>query len=244
MRTAVRQSELIHDIRNRLTVVRANVEAFIDGKLPPTPSRLKAVLQSLTQLEQLLNDVRASQVETDAGARAVEVDICDVLEREYRVVEAIAAEKGIHLSVFRCPVKLAPCARFIGDPVRIGQIVSNVLLNALRYTPAGGEIRIDCTHEADRLQVSIADSGPGIAPAERDAIFQPGVRGAAGRGKPGSGFGLAIAKEYVEAQGGTIEVSSSALNGARFLVRLPGTVYANETAAAHCEHCAATRRSP
>jgi signal transduction histidine kinase len=67
------------------------------------------------------------------------------------------------------------------------------------------------------------------------------VRGAAGRGKPGSGFGLAIAREFVEAQGGTIDVSPPVEGGARFIVRLPGTVFSNAERSAACARCAAER---
>jgi two-component system sensor histidine kinase BaeS len=221
-----REHELIHDIRNRLTVARANVEAFIDGKMTPTPTRLKGVLQSLNQLEELLNELRASQQSSDAGTRPVEIDVCDVLTREYAALEAVAAEKGVSLLVGRCPVKGEACGHFIGDPVRIGQIVSNVLLNAVRYTPSGGVVSVDCSHRSGQLEISVADSGPGVAPEETDKIFERGFRGSAGGGAPGSGFGLAIAKEFVEAHGGTIEVAKSSNKGARFVVRLPGTAVA------------------
>lgn len=233
-----RLSELIHDMRNRLTVARANVEAFIDGKLSPTPGRLKALLQSLAQLEQLLNDFKESHAAVDAQVSVAEIDVCELLAREYNAIEAVAAAKGVSLSVHRCLVKLAACNHFIGDPLRISQIVSNVLLNAVRYTPAGGKIIVDCTHEADRLQVSIADSGPGVEPKERERIFRAGVRGEAAHGTAGSGYGLAIAKKFVEALGGTIDVSSSPQQlGALFTVRLPGTVYDDGGKKTRCAQC-------
>src|SRR5690348_12821013 len=145
-------------MRNRLTVARANVEAFIDGKIKPTPSRLKAVLQSLAQLEELLNDFKTSRADADASVHAVEIDVCELLNREYKAVEAVAAEKGVTLHVAQCQVKADECGRFIGDPVRIGQIVSNVLLNAVRYTPPEGNIRINCSRQADQLEISIVDT--------------------------------------------------------------------------------------
>lgn len=236
------QSELIHDIRNRLAVARANVEAFIDGKLEPTPARLKVVLQSLDQLAALVNELKPGEVgaKGEAPVKLVEIDVCALLDREYRAIEPIATERGISLSVFRCPVPAAACRRFLGDPVRIGQIVSNVLLNALRYTPPGGAIQVDCTYEPNELEISIGDTGPGIAVDEREAIFAPGFRGSAGRSAPGTGHGLAIAKEFVEAHGGSIEVSSSPERGARFTVRLPGTPLPGPGTAG-CARCAPSR---
>jgi signal transduction histidine kinase len=217
-----RQNEIVHDIRNRLAVARANIEAFIDGKLDPSPARLKVVLQSLDQLAGLLNDFKPGAA-VDAEVKPVEIDVCQLLDKEYRALEPIAADRGISLSVFRCAVPVAACKRFLGDPVRIGQIVSNVLINAVRYTPRGGAIRVDCSHAANELEISIGDTGPGVAPEEREAIFKPGVRGTAGKKAPGTGHGLAIAKAFVEAHGGSIEVGSSDPGGARFTVKLPGT---------------------
>ena len=234
-----RRSELIHDIRNRLAIARANIEAFIDGKLKPTQARLGAVLQSLEQLDALIDEFKASDI-PDAQTKPVEIDVCEVLNREYRAVEAVAAEKRIALSVTRCPAKLEACARFIGDPVRIGQIVSNVLLNAVRYTPSGGRIAVACTHRGDGLELTIADSGPGVSQEERERIFVGGVRGSAAKGRPGSGLGLAIAKEFVEAQGGTIELAPKAAgHGARFIVRLPGAVAPGSPGGSPCDRCAA-----
>ncbi|HET9342412.1 MAG TPA: HAMP domain-containing sensor histidine kinase [Candidatus Eremiobacteraceae bacterium] len=241
MSDRARPDEVIHDIRNRLAVARANVEAFIDGKLKATPDRLKVVLQALDQLGALLNDIRAAQVAA-LQVRLVEIDVCELLDREYHAIEPVAADRGIAVSISRCPVPLTACKRFIADPVRIAQIVSNVLLNAVRYTPRGGVVAIDCMHEADRLQITISDSGPGVRDEERDKIFLPGVRGSAGTEARGSGHGLAIAKEFVEAHGGTIDVSSNDKKGARFTIRLPGTLVAG-AASESCRHCAAGPRS-
>jgi len=238
-----RVNELIHDMRNRLTVARANIEAFIDGKLKPTASRLDAVLQSLNQLGELLDSFRAVQAEVDAEVRPVEINVCDLLDHEYRAVDAVASAKGVALNVVRCAVPSEACTHFIGDPVRIGQIISNVLLNAVRYTPSGGSIDVDCSRNSGQLEISIADSGPGIDPQEAKHIFESGFRGSTAGGTPGSGFGLAIAKEFVEAHGGTITASTSARNGARFVVRFPGTAVRNHSASAHCAQCAASRPS-
>lgn len=241
MSDRTRPDEIIHDIRNRLAVARANIEAFIDGKLKATPDRLKVVLQALDQLGTLLNDVRAAQTATPE-INLVEIDVCELLDREYHAIEPVAENRGIAVSISRCPITLTACKRFIGDPVRISQIVSNVLLNAVRYTPRGGVVAIDCMHEADQLQITISDSGPGVRDAERNKIFLPGVRGSAGATAGGSGHGLAIAKEFVEAHGGTIDVSSDAKEGARFTIRLPGTLVAG-AASESCHHCAIGPRS-
>jgi two-component system sensor histidine kinase BaeS len=235
--------ELIHDIRNRLSIAKATIEAFIDGKLAPTTDRLTSVLQTLDQLNDLLEHVKSSGTSVDATFIPVEVDVCELLKREYAAAEAVATAKGVEFAVARCALKAQECGRFIGDPVRIGQIVSNVLTNAIKFTPAGGAVFVGCSRQADQLEVVVRDSGPGIALSEADQIFKRGVRGSASHESEGSGFGLAIAKGFVEAHGGTIAASNTTTGGARFVVTLPGTVLAiAEGNTAHCERCAADPR--
>ena len=191
-------------MRNRLTIARANIEAFIDGKLAPTPARLSSVLQSLNALEALLKDFVATKASVEAPIRRVEINVCELLERECRSIEAVASAKGVELSVRRDPEASGAYAQFKGDPVRIGEIISNVLLNAVRYTPRGGAIIVDCSSDSSQVDISIADSGPV-------------------GGTSGAGHGLAIAKEFVEAHGGSIETMPSTADGARFVVQLPVT---------------------
>jgi signal transduction histidine kinase len=219
-------SELIHELRNQLAVAKANLEAFIDGKLPPTAQRLEHVVQTLNQMEELIKDLRVLQPAADAGSAATaatltEINVCQLLEREFASMEAVALEKKISLSVFRCPHPNAACQHFYGDPGRIGQIVKNVLLNAVRYTPSGGTISVDCRRRADELQVTIEDNGPGVSPADAGHIFERGFRGTAG-GEAGSGIGLAVVRDLVEAHGGSIRLNPESARGASFILRLPG----------------------
>lgn len=217
-----RVSELIHEMRNQLAVARANIEAFIDGKLSPTSERLENVVQTLRHLEELIKDLRILRVEPQLETHMAEINVCTLLEREYASLEAVAQAKGVSLSIFRCPHPNAACQRFYGDPVRIGQIVTNVLLNAVRYTPAGGTIAVDCRRRADELQITIADSGPGISSPDVQHVFEPGFRGEAARASDGSGIGLTVVKRLVEDQGGSITLGEASAHGATFVLRLPG----------------------
>ncbi|HEY5093886.1 MAG TPA: HAMP domain-containing sensor histidine kinase [Candidatus Eremiobacteraceae bacterium] len=234
--------DLVHDIRNRLSIARANIEAFIDGKLTPSAARLTSVLQTLDQLNELLERLKSGQATVDTLVRPTEVDVCELLDKEYIAAEAAAAKKGVSFAVARCAVKAEECGRFFGDPVRIGQIVSNVLSNAIKFTPSGGTVLIGCSRRADQLEISVTDSGPGVAAADKDRIFKRGVRGSAAKDSEGSGFGLAIAKKFVEAHGGAISSSPAGAGGSRFVVSLPGTVFPTDDAAANrCARCAAGR---
>jgi signal transduction histidine kinase len=117
----------------------------------------------------------------------------------------------------------AGCRRFGGDPVRVAEIVNNVVSNAIRYTPVGGRVEVDCRGSDGTLMLSVSDSGPGIADVDRERIFAPGYRGGAASGTTGSGLGLALAKRFAEDHGGSIEILNANGSGARFVVKLPGT---------------------
>ena len=226
--------ELVHEMRNELAIARANLEGLIDGKFAATKERLLAIIQALGQLEALVEDMRARDVAVDMPARPSLLDVCELLDREYRSIEPIARARGVSVSIHQCPVAHGECVQFYGDAARIGQIVKNVLINAIRYTPHGGSVSVDCTHDARELEIRIADTGPGLADGENAQIFEAGFRGEASRGTSGSGYGLAVAKHLAEEQGGSIEATSASPHGAIFTVRLPGTAAAMSHLCSEC----------
>ena len=229
-------SELVHEMRNQLTIARANIEAFIDGKLIPTTERLESLVLSLQHLDAMLTTLK-SRTSGDAAQRMSRFDICTLLNGSFRSFEALAAEKGISLSVDRCPVVAGECLQFWGDPVAVTQIVDNLLINAVRYTSRGGTISVQCSRRAGELEVDVSDTGAGITPDEAPKIFSPGFRGSAAGDDGGSGIGLAVVKRSVEAHGGTVEFRSTA-RGTTFVVRLPGVPELPAAAhAARCAHC-------
>ena len=214
-------SQLIHEIRNQLAVARANLEGIADGKLEPSRDRLESVLQSIAHLERLIGDLGSSPAAAQLQVRRSNINVCGLLYREFNAVDALAKQKKIAMSVTRCATASPACLHFYGDPDRVGQIVHNVLLNAVLYTPEGGSVKIDCSRRADQIDVTVEDTGPGIAAPELERVFESGFRGAAGREAQGFGHGLAIAKELVEAHGGAIEVAHTSPRGTRFVVTLP-----------------------
>jgi len=215
---------VIHEIRNHLAVAIANVEAFRDGVLEPSPKRLSSVLQALGEMENLLGELtpRQTELQPDLATHARHINVCDVITNEVLAFEAAAAEHQITFRVQQCTVHDPACVNFTGDPVRVGEIVNNVVSNAIRYTPAGGRIDVDCRPSGGILTLTVTDGGPGVRSDELGKIFEAGFRGAASAGTTGSGEGLALVKRFVEEQGGTVEVDNVAGRGARFTVRLPG----------------------
>ena len=215
---------VIHEIRNHLAVAIANVEAFRDGVLEPSPKRLSSVLQALGEVETLLGELTPRQVaaQPTLAPNARHINVCDVITNEVLAFEAAAAEQHIAFRVQQCTEHGPSCGNFTGDPVRVGEIVNNVVSNAIRYTPRGGQIDVDCRPSGGILTLTVTDGGPGVRSDEFAKIFEAGFRGAASAGTTGSGEGLALVKRFVEEQGGTVEVENVAGRGARFTIRLPG----------------------
>jgi signal transduction histidine kinase len=150
------------------------------------------------------------------------VDLIALLKSTVEVYKNQAERKEIALHL-----ELPRDTHFVAqmDPARMQQVIGNLLSNALRYTPEGGEIRIRLIQEAspDRFQIQIADSGEGIPEEALESIFERFYRADRGRSRKegGTGLGLAIAKKLVEAHGGTIAASNRPEGGARFTIELP-----------------------
>lgn len=233
---------VIHEMRNHLAVAVANVEAFIDERLEPTRARLNAVLQALEEIDRLIEDLKiieggaATPAPMHSDLRAI--DVCRLISNEATAMEVSARERGVEFSVHRCDAVHPACQSFLGDPVRIGQIVNNVMSNAIRYTAAGGAIAVDCHRGPGELVFTVTDSGPGITPSDAAHMFERGFRGSASAGTAGSGIGLSLVKSFVEEHGGSIDVRSAAGRGTIFAIRLPGEL--QEAGLADCEHCAQT----
>ena len=113
----------------------------------------------------------------------------------------------------------------IGDPVKLSWVISNLLGNALRYTPSGGTIKVSARSSDGATRLEIADSGPGIPPEMKDYIFERFVQyGSDGAEKGSAGLGLSIVKEIVEAHGGRIFVESNNSHGSKFIVDIPAAI--------------------
>jgi len=105
--------------------------------------------------------------------------------------------------------------------VRMGQVVNNLIDNALKYTPPGGGVVLAVRREAGRVVLTVTDNGPGIAPGEREAVFRRLYRSDASRSQRGLGLGLSMVKAIVEAHGGDVSAGEAPGGGARLTVRLP-----------------------
>jgi two-component system OmpR family sensor kinase/two-component system sensor histidine kinase BaeS len=201
-------ADVAHELRTPLTVMRGKLEGILDGVYSPDENHIAPVLEETYLLERLVEDLRLL---TLAETRQIhfeikEVDLDFLVGRLIPLFEAQASEKGIALRAQTAPNLPAVMA----DPQRLEQVIGNLLSNSLRHVPEGGEIIIETSETASGLRVSILDNGPGVPEADIPHLFERFWRGEKSRTRSagGAGLGLAIAKQLVEAQGGTIQAQN------------------------------------
>jgi two-component system OmpR family sensor kinase/two-component system sensor histidine kinase BaeS len=200
-------ADIAHELRNPIAVLQANLEGVIDGVLPPTPENLTPLLDQTHMLTRLVDDLRTVAL-ADAGQLGLQRENTDLLMLGRSAVaqfQSQANANGVSLSL-EAPAGL-PAAMV--DPQRITQVLGNLLSNALRHTPAGSTTTLRLSLEPkppSRVSFSVHDSGPGIPPEVLPHIFERFYRADQGRSRldGGTGLGLTIAKQLVEAHGGTI----------------------------------------
>ena len=201
--------EVAHEMRTPLTVIDGTVEAMIDGILPVEPERLALVSDEVRRLRRLSDDLSAL------------VDLREVVERAAGRLRAQAVDAGLVLDIdcgsVPVPVRV--------DPERIGQVVTNLVGNAVRATPRGGRVTVRCWISGSAAHVVVTDTGEGLAAADLERVFErfyrvPGRRSV--EGESGSGIGLTIARSLVAAHGGRLSAESAGVGlGATFTAVLP-----------------------
>ncbi len=208
--------DVAHEIRTPLAILQSQIEALQDGVAEASPSELESLHEETLRLRRLVGDL-----ETLASADAAGF----TLVMEPVELEAVAREE---LREFTGPfeaggVALTSDLQHVivdGDPIRLRQIVANLLSNALKFTPEGGMVRIELLREGDRALLRVSDTGVGIEPDELPHVFDRFFRGRDVRAG-GSGIGLTVVRELVAAHGGEVDVSSEPGSGTTFTVRVP-----------------------
>jgi signal transduction histidine kinase len=214
-------ADIAHELRTPLSVLRGNLEAMLDGLLEPRHEQLSVLHEQSVALSRLIDDLRTLSLAAE-GHLELHRQPTDVAELARRVVgemEAGAKEREIALSV-EAPESLPRPAL---DSDRIGQVLRNLIDNALRYTPASGRVRVTVRPQAEGVTVTVSDTGAGIAREDLPHVFDRFYRadGSRTRATGGSGLGLAIVKQLVEAHGGEVWAESDAGRGSVFSFALP-----------------------
>jgi signal transduction histidine kinase len=214
-------ADIAHELRTPLTVIQGHLEALADGIFPADPGNLAPALEQARLLARLVEDLRTLSL-ADAGRLALAPVPTDVGRWAAGVVagfRAVAADREIALGL-----EIAddlPGVRM--DPQRMAQALGNLLGNALRHTPGGGQVTVHVARGDGGVVVSVTDTGPGVPLDHLPYLFERFWRGDRSRSRRtgGSGLGLAIARRIVEAHGGRIWAEVVAGGGLRVSLSLP-----------------------
>jgi two-component system OmpR family sensor kinase/two-component system sensor histidine kinase BaeS len=214
-------ADIAHELRTPLTAMRGNLEGIMDGIFPASKESVAPVYDQTLLLSRLVDDLRELAL-ADAGQLRLnrkELDVAETLRSVATAVQPQAAAQGIAVTL-DAPARLHVQA----DPVRVQQVLLNLVGNALRHVPEGGTIILSAAPSPDGLRLSVTDTGPGISQEDLPHIFDRFYRGDPSRSRStgGHGLGLAIVKHWVEAHGGRVWAENNPAGGARFSFTLPG----------------------
>jgi signal transduction histidine kinase len=212
-------ADIAHELRNPLAVLQANVEALADGVYPPNAENFAPVLDQARLLSRLVEDLRTLAL-ADAGQLPLDRLPTDLLPLARRVVDGYgqqADQAGVTLRMEGGPVVA------LVDPLRIEQVVGNLLSNAVRHTGRGRQVIVRVARQGDRAIIAVADEGEGISPDALPRVFDRFYRAdpSRTRAEGGTGLGLAIARRLVELQAGEIAVANRPPGGAEFTISFP-----------------------
>ncbi len=212
-------ADIAHELRTPVTIIQGTLEAILDGVYEPSDATIAPIYEETLHLGRLIDDLRDLAM-AEAGELRLEREPVDIEGLIRQVTDALisspedAPRLGVHAE--------GAIPLIEADPKRLRQVIANLLSNAIRYTPSDGEIKIELRTIDGEVEISFADTGPGISEEDLPHLFERFYRGDPARNRVGgSGLGLAIVKQWVEAHGGRIWAENREEGGARFTIRLP-----------------------
>lgn len=243
-------ARISHELRTPLTTILALVEMLLGGRAEVLTerqrSRILSVQESSRHLVELIDEM-LDLAKLEAGTMKVNLEavpVGGIAERAVQLIAPHAQRKELRLAFEPGPPGLA----VIADPLRVKQILVNLLGNAVKFTPPGGEVSlalvpVETAGAGSWVELRVADTGIGIAPEQQAQIFQPFVQLNSGlnRSFGGAGLGLSIVKHFTELHGGTVTLTSQPGQGSEFRVRLPAAARSVAKAPAATESATPTR---
>jgi signal transduction histidine kinase len=213
-----------HELRTPISALQAVLENLVDGVADPEPATLESALRQVERLGRLVAQL-LDLSRLESGSSPLQQRVFEVRPMLVQAVEEARAHadreiaKNVTMKVDVVPEDL----RLTADPECVHQIASNLLTNALRHSPDGGEVVVRARGASGNVVIEVLDQGPGIPAAEATRVFERFYRSDAARSwsDGGSGLGLAIARWIVDLHGGDIHVESASPHGCRMVVELP-----------------------
>jgi two-component system sensor histidine kinase BaeS len=209
-------ADIAHELRTPLTVIQGRLEGLLDGVYPRDERQLGELLDETRILSRLIDDLRTLAL-SEAGTLTLQKEPADIGALATDAVRAVAAQasaRGVTI-VADAPPGLAAVEV---DPVRVREVIGNLLANALRHTPGGGSIDVSVRQIAETIEIEVRDTGEGMTPDDLAHAFDRFHKGAASRG---SGLGLTIARNLVRAHGGDVALATELGRGTTVRVSLP-----------------------
>jgi two-component system, OmpR family, sensor histidine kinase BaeS len=210
-------ADVAHELRTPVAVLQANTEALLDGLVAHTPEQTVSLHEEVLRLGRMVEDLQTLAA-AEAAALQLSRQPCDLAQiaaAEAEEWDASFAAAGVGFTR-----RLEP-APVLADEGRLHQVIANLLSNALKFTPPGGQVGMSLSRNGTQARLEVSDTGPGISPDDQVRVFDRLWRGPGAAQTAGSGIGLAVAAELARAHEGRIEVTSELGRGSRFTLVLP-----------------------
>ncbi|MCX7782062.1 MAG: ATP-binding protein [Meiothermus sp.] len=212
-------ADIAHELRTPLTILKGDLESMSDGLLEASSENLRRLVGEVDLLTRLVQDLRTLSL-SDTGQLVLRprlIALNRLVEDVLANFQPRAEAAGVELQATLRPLSTH------ADPERLQQVLLNLLENALRHTPKGGQIAIILDSEGENAVLEVCDTGPGVAPEHLPHLFERFYRAEPSRAREsgGTGLGLAIVKALIEAHGGRVAADNRPEGGARFWIHLP-----------------------
>jgi two-component system sensor histidine kinase BaeS len=210
-------ADVAHELRTPVAVLQAGHEALLDQVVEPTPEQLSSLRDEVLRLARMVDDLHTLAA-AEAAALQLSFAPCDLAEVAAAAADTLSSRFDAADITF---ARRLTSVRVLADTGRLHQVITNLLSNALKFTPAGGRVTLAVAGAGGQARLTVSDTGAGIADDELPRIFDRFWRGRQAAGVAGSGIGLAVVAELVRAHNGSLAVRSTQGQGTEVVMTLP-----------------------